>query len=59
MREKKMFTVVDLMKVNGWLKPYAIVPVNNESVQLLVEAVKYYKENSFHSQIPNYFGAKK
>ena len=54
-----MFTVIDLMKVDKWLKTGANVPVNHESVQLLVEAVKYYKENSFHSQIPNYFGAKK
>ena len=49
-----MFTVIDLMKVDKWLKTGAVVPVNNDSIKLLVEAVKYYKKNSFHAMLKPY-----
>lgn len=54
-----MFTVIDLMKVDKYLKRGAAVPIDADTIKLLVEAVKYYKEQSFHSKIPNYFGGKK
>ena len=47
------------MKVDKWLKTGAAVPVSEDSVKLLIEAVKYYKENSFHSMIKPYGGSKK
>lgn len=56
---QKVFTVIDIHKVDKWLKPYAVVPVDMDTTKLLLEAVRYYKEQSFHSMLPNYFGAKK
>lgn len=55
----KVFTVIDIHKVDKWLKPSAVVPVDLDTVKLLIEAVKYYKGQSFHAMLPNYFGAKK
>lgn len=54
-----MFTILDIQKVDKYIKTGAVVPVDMETVKLLVEAVKYYKSQSFHAMLPNYFGAKK
>lgn len=54
----KVFTVLDISKVDRFLKAGAVVPVDMDTTKLLIEAVKYYKSQSFHAMIPNYFGAK-
>ena len=52
-----MFTILDIMKVDKYLRKGATVPVDVDTVTLLLEAVKYYKENSFHAHLKPY-GAK-
>ena len=53
-----MFTILDIQKVDGYLKRGSAVPVDADTIKLLIEAVKYYKSMSFHEQLPNYFGGK-
>lgn len=55
----KIFTVIDIHKVDKFLKTGAIVPVDMDTFKLLIDAVKYYKSQSFHAMLPNYFGGKK
>lgn len=54
-----MFTILDIQKVDRYLKQGSAVPIDADTIKLLLEAVKYYKSQSFHEMIPNYFGGKK
>lgn len=58
MREK-VFTIFDIQQVDKYLKTGAVVPVDMDTIKLLLDAVKYYKSQSFHAMIPNYFGEKR